>query len=142
VAGDPIGELTHKRAELAQFLGQRIDRAARPVHRGADIGLDRIQPPPDLRHLLGEVGGTAREVGDPVTHLTAAQAVAHSAVHGHADERGHRRNRGSHAVELEGEERMPPDAIRTMHSAMKYRTQPRMPRDPLGSRDWPDSRRR
>jgi hypothetical protein len=57
--GDRFGDLTHQHAELADLARQRVDGAARVLHRLVDARFNGVEPVGNLHHLAGEVGSAA-----------------------------------------------------------------------------------
>ena len=104
VARDRVGDLAHQAAQFADLGGDRIDRAAHPVHAALDLVFHGGEPAPLFGHLAGEVGGAAREIRDLVAEIAAvAQAVADGVDQRQAGERGHRHDQRGAGIDLEAE---------------------------------------
>src|SRR5262249_26881403 len=109
-----LGELLDDDAKLAQLGGER--RLCR--RGGAAAVLERGKAAAEFRHLAGEVGGSAGEVGDLVANVGAvAQPRGHRVVEREAGQGGKGDDRGFGSVEAEQQVEHGPTRGRDQHHA-------------------------
>jgi hypothetical protein len=93
--GHGLGQILHQGAKLVDFRRQRPDRGLDAALEVAGVVLEGHDLAPQFADLAGEVGGSARKVGDLVADIAAvAHARRNGIVDGEGRERRQRHDRG------------------------------------------------
>ncbi len=75
-----LGQLLYQKAQFADLRRDRIDRGVRTIDRALQLALGGGKAVLELGHLLGEVGGDTRQVGDLIADVIAVAQAARDGV--------------------------------------------------------------